>query len=153
VRRYPHRLRVTRRTTSAGVQDPDTGRLTSATAATVVYEDRCDFQDAGSYVARGADLGGRVNIADGVCFLKRTRAAYRMLPGDRAEITLDDAARTELHGELERRDLLGNFVTLRWLSPGGVAAPAPVPPPVVYPGGTLTAEPAAFTLDDADVAP
>jgi hypothetical protein len=116
-RRYPHRLKATRPGTVKGTQDPESGAWVPGGPAVVVYEDRCDFQAAGSFVARGGDLGARGDVADGVVMLERKKAAYLFNPGDRLAITLDDPARTTLHGECGERDELSNAVTVRLLTP------------------------------------
>lgn len=107
--RYPHQLVITR--PGAGAQDPDTGAWVPG-AATTVYDDLADVQDAGVVVEQKAD-GTPVRRSDAEVFLKDESGIGGIKVGDDAVVTWEDGTTADAKVSLVRR--LDGALGLEWV--------------------------------------
>lgn len=91
--RYPHRLRVTRASSTPGVQDPETGEITAGGAELVLYDGKADVQDAGESLPRNTS-GMPALEADATAFLQDEEAGLAIEPNDVATVFYPNSDRS-----------------------------------------------------------
>ena len=106
---FPHRLVVTRASTTGGAQDPDTGVFVPGGTDTVIYDGAADVQDAGEAVPR-TFTGQAVKEADATAFLLDEATGLDIEPGDVAVVHYPDGERTAEGEVLFVRELDGTVL-------------------------------------------
>lgn len=107
--KFPHTLRITRPSAN-GVQGDD-GAWAPA-AATTLYDDGADLQDAGETEQR-MDDGTPVRDSDGRAFLEVTTAIRTFRPGDDAVGTWEDASTAT--GKVRGTRRIDGVVFIEWI--------------------------------------